>query len=274
MSTFQKLALGGGGVKGVLHIGALQELAKHQPLVFPQGVYGSSIGAVIGTYVAFGLPVNDQMVHLTKKYLAISKILPETSIQDMAKVFSNKGLFDMSVFESSLTQMFLEAGLDIRKKVIGDANMPLYIITSNITKGVPTILSKNVPVLDALKCSCCLPGLFRPQELYGQLYLDGGLFTPCISVHAPDALCITLKKPSRTSMSIKNLPKVSPLTYIHELYDMSMNYIHDIQKTENTLSLKYPKLHTESDLEDFDIEHILEYSRKSMRDFLGSKGRF
>jgi NTE family protein len=171
MSVFQKLALGGGGVKGVLHIGALQELAKHQPLVFPQGIYGSSIGAVIGTYVAFGLPVNDDMVRLTKKYLSLSSILPKTSVETISNIFSSKGLFDMSVFESSVTQMFLEAGLDIRGKVIGDANMPLYIVTSNITKGIPSILSKNIPVLDALKCSCCLPGLFRPQELYGQLLL-------------------------------------------------------------------------------------------------------
>jgi patatin-like phospholipase/acyl hydrolase len=69
MSPFQKLALGGGGVKGILHIGALQELSKHQPLIFPEGVYGSSIGAVIGTYVAFGLPIDEKMYpeHPSKK---------------------------------------------------------------------------------------------------------------------------------------------------------------------------------------------------------------
>ena len=117
MSSFQKLALGGGGVKGVLHIGALQELSKHQPLMFPNGVYGSSIGAVIGTYVAFGLPIDDKMIHLTKKYLSISKIVPQISVQDMSKVFSSKGLFTMDLFEQCITNMFLEAGLDIRGKV-------------------------------------------------------------------------------------------------------------------------------------------------------------
>ena len=240
--------------------------------MFPNGVYGSSIGAVIGTYVAFGLPIDDKMIHLTKKYLSISKIVPQISVQDMSKVFSSKGLFTMDLFEQCITNMFLEAGLDIRGKVLSDAKMPLYIVASNITKGVPAILSKNVSVLDALKCSCCLPGLFRPQELYGQLYVDGGVFTPCVSIHASDGLCITLKKPQRTRISPKSLHRVNPLTYIHELYDMSMNYIHEIQKTENTLSLMYPNLHTESNLDELDVDAILEHSRSSMRNFLASKG--
>ena len=65
---FYRLALGGGGAKGILHIGALQELSKFQPLYFQNGIYGSSIGSIIATYVAFGLPI-DNMVPLLKKYL-------------------------------------------------------------------------------------------------------------------------------------------------------------------------------------------------------------
>lgn len=271
LPLFKKLALGGGGVKGILHIGALQELSNHQPLVFPEGVYGSSIGSIFATYIAFGLPMNDTVIELTKKYLSISNIIPDVSIQEISNVFASKGLFTMDIFETAITNLFLEAGLDIRNKVLGDAKMPLYIISSNITKGIPTIFSKNVPILTALKCSCCIPGLFRPQEVYGQLYLDGGLFTPCISIHAQDGLCISLTKPSRISMKPKTLRKISPLTYIHQLYDMTMDFIHDIQKTENTLSLRYPNLHTESNLNDFNINDILEYSRNSMRDFLRSK---
>ena len=168
MSVFRKLALGGGGVKGILHIGALQELSKHQPLEFPDGIYGSSIGSVIATYVAFGLPF-EKSLELTRKYLGMSKILPDASIQEVTNVFSNKGIFSMNIFEQAIVNMFAEVGLDIRSKVIGDAKMPLFIVASNITRGVPTIFTNQVPVLDALKCSCCLPGLFHPQELYGQL---------------------------------------------------------------------------------------------------------
>jgi len=272
MSVFRKLALGGGGVKGILHIGALQELSTQQPLVFPDGIYGSSIGSIIATYIAFGLPF-DRTTELTKKYLGLNKIIPTSSVQDMAQVFSNKGLFSMDLFEKAIIEMFLEAGLDIRNKTIGDAKMPLYIVASNITRGVPSLLTNKVPIVDALKCSCCLPGLFHPQELYGQIYIDGGIFTPCISVHAPDALCLTLKKPNKIKIKLSNIQYISPLTYMRSIYDMSMNFIHDSYKTENTLCLMYPNLQTESNLDDFDINDILKHSKNSMRNFLNSKSR-
>jgi len=268
MSVFRKLALGGGGVKGILHIGALQELSKYQPLEFPEGIYGSSIGSVIATYIAFGLPF-ERSLELTQKYLGMSKILPDASIQEVSKVFSNKGIFSMNIFEQAIVNMFAEVGLDIRSKVIGDAKMPLFIVASNITRGIPTIFTKQVPVLDALKCSCCLPGLFHPQELYGQLYLDGGLFTPCIATHAPDALCILLKNPIRVRLTPKNIKFISPTTYLRSIYDMSNRN----NTSENIVSLMYPKLYTESNLENFDVNDIMNHAQTLMRDFLRSKGR-
>lgn len=38
IEMFPAIALGGGGVRGFLLVGALQNLAKHQPLEFPQGI--------------------------------------------------------------------------------------------------------------------------------------------------------------------------------------------------------------------------------------------
>ena len=45
-------------MKGIMYIGALRELSRHQELVFPDGVYGVSVGAIVGTYIAFGLPLD------------------------------------------------------------------------------------------------------------------------------------------------------------------------------------------------------------------------
>ena len=165
---FRRLALGGGGVKGVLHVGALQELAKHQPLHFPDGVYGSSIGSILAAYIAFGLPV-DQMIPSVRKYLKMEAVVPSPSFNHLVNSFSTKGIFTMDMFETALKNMFSEFGIDISNKKLQDANMPLYIVASNITKRTPAILSGNVPVVDALKCSCCIPALFKPQQLYGRV---------------------------------------------------------------------------------------------------------
>jgi NTE family protein len=165
-----------------MYIGALRELSRHQDLVFPDGVYGVSVGAIVGTYIAFGLPLDLGIEEAFK----ISSFIPEPDYSKLPEMISMKGVFPMDVLETNLINMFLTKGVDLRTKVIGDAKMPLYILASNLTKGKPTIFSKNVPILDALKCSCCIPGVFRPQILYNQVYVDGDLFVPSVDKCIPD----------------------------------------------------------------------------------------
>lgn len=268
--VFRRLALGGGGAKGILHIGALQELAKRQPLDFPNGVYGSSIGSILATYIAFGLPI-DNTVPLLKKYLVLEKIAPKPNFTQMAKSLSTKGMYDMDSFETLLIEFFQEAGIDIRNKKIVDAKMPLHIVSSNITKGIPTIFSSDVPIISALRCSCCVPGIFRPQSLYGQLYVDGDMFTPAISKLVPkddSTLILNLKKQSPKIMTPQNIEDISPLEYIGNLYLMTMTQFYNAQKDNSAVSLFHPKLHSTSPIEEINIEEILETARIQLRRFL------
>lgn len=269
---FRKLGLGGGGIKGILHIGALQELSKHQPLIFPDGIYGISIGSIIATYISFGLPLDDRITVLLNKYLSIEKIVPKLSFKDVSNAFSSKGLYSMNTFESSLVSMFSEAGLDIRTKTLGHASMPLYIIASNITKGTPTIFSKNVLLIDAIKCSCCIPAIFKPQELYGQLYVDGDLFVPSLSSIVKDGLVFLLEKKTSICITPKSIEKMNPLQYIRDLYIMSMNRVRQHEKTDLTVSLEYKNLRSDSDLADFNIEDVLSSGEKQLYNFLRTKG--
>jgi hypothetical protein len=269
--VFRKLGLGGGGVKGILHLGALRELAKRQPLVFPDGIYGCSVGAVIATYLSFNLPIDDSVVSLTKKYLSFDRITPKLTFQDVTNVLSAKGIFGMDLFEQNIIDMFNEVGVDIRTKTIGDAHQPLYIIASNLTKGVPTIFTKDVPILDALRCSCCIPGVFKPQILYNQLYVDGGIFVPCVSWIQPDALTFSLMKNQKTKLTPSQIEELSPMDYMRGMYSMSMNIFMEFHKNDMTVWLHYPGLMAESDLADFDVEDILEKGAESLRGFLIAK---
>ena len=274
MAMFRKLGLGGGGIKGILHIGALRELSRHQPLQFDDGIYGCSVGSVIATYLAFNLPMDDKAVDLTKKYLTFDKLLPKPSFNDLRNALSEKGLFSMDIFETQIIEMFSEAGIQIKDKKIGDALQPLHIIASNITKGVPTIFTKDVPILDALKCSCCIPGVFKPQNLYGQLYVDGGLLVPCISWLHPDALVFSLTKQTISKITPDSIGAITPLDYMKNMYAMSINHFMLTHKTDTIVNLSYPGLHSDSDLEEFDISDILKSSELLMRGFLASKGLF
>jgi hypothetical protein len=272
MIRFTKLGLGGGGIKGILHIGALRELSKYQSLQFDDGIYGCSVGSVIATYLAFNLPMDDKAVELTKKYLSFDKLLPKPSFNDLRNAMSEKGLFTMDLFETQITEMFLEAGVDLTNKKIGDTFQPLHIVASNITKGVPAVFTKDVPILDALKCSCSIPGVFKPQNLYGQLYVDGGLLVPCISWIQPDALVLSLTKQSLSKITPETIGSITPLDYMKNMYAMSINHFMLTHKTNTIVTLSYPGLHSDSDLEELDIPDILETSGTSMRGFLVSQG--
>lgn len=269
---FRKLGLGAGGIKGILHIGALRELQKYQALQFPDGIYGCSVGSVIATYLSFNLPMDDKAVYLTKKYLSFDRIIPKPSFNDIRNAFSEKGMFNMDMFEESMVNMFSEAGVDIKDKRIGDSQQPLYIIASNITKGVPTVFAKDVSILDALKCSCCLPGVFKPQKLRGDLYIDGGVLVPCISWIQPDALVFSLTKQVISDINPSTLPLMSPLDYMKNIYAMAVNHFMESHKNGLIVSLSYPELHSDSDLEEFDTDDILDTGAILTRRFLTSKG--
>jgi len=271
---FKKLALSGGGIKGILHVGALLELSKHQKLDFPEGIYGSSIGAVVATYIAFGLPLNDKLIQLISDKFYVQNVVPSLGFKDLSSAFSQKGIFSMDLLEKSLCEIFQEFEIDIKTKKIKDSKMPLKIIASNITKGVPTIFTGDVFVIDALKCSCCLPGIFRPQELYGQIYVDGDIFTPCIGALEKDILEFSLKTHLPDKITPSSLENLHVLSYFRQVLNMVYTNFVKTQRSEWCVTLSYPGLMADSNLEDFDVEHVLQHSKQSLRTFLISKGLF
>ena len=269
---FRTLGLGGGGIKGILYIGALRELQKHQELYFPDGVYGSSVGAILATYLAFGLALDMDAGQIFRT----SSFIPEPDYSKLPEMISLKGVFTMDTLEKTLISIFMQKGVDIRTKVIGDAKMPLYIFASNLTKGKPTIFTKNVPVLEALKCSCCIPGIFRPQVLYDQVYVDGDLFVPSVDKFIPDtsnALCLSLKKHAKDVQSFlpSTIEPMSPLTYVHDMYTLvTLNFFQQVKKP-CTLQLSYPNLTSTGDLSKFDIDDIFRTGSTALSRFLSSK---
>jgi len=271
---FRKLVLSGGGSKGVLHIGALLELSKHQPLVFPKGVYGSSIGSVVATYVAFGLSM-ENAPNLIQKHLSFQSILPTFDFASVASAFSTKGVGTMDLFEKQILSLFDEAGLDIRTKTISEATMPLYIVASNLTDGVPSVFSNKVPVLDALKASCCIPGAFRPYELYGKAYIDGDILLPSIAnLIKPveeDTLIFILPKRRRHTLTPRRIESMSPVDYISEIHTLKMRVGQMVSNTPQTVFLRYPDLDSSSDLSQFNVPDILLSAGLQVNRFLGSE---
>jgi hypothetical protein len=212
---------------------------------------------------------------LIQKYLSFEAILPTFDFQSVATAFSAKGVGGMESFEKQVLALFDDVGLDIRTKTMAEASMPLYIVASNLTDGVPSLFSDKIPVLDAVKASCCFPGAFRPYELYGKAYIDGDILLPSISCIVPkieeDTLILVLPKRRQCILTPRRIETMSPVDYVSEIHTLRMRAGQMFHNNSQTVSLSYPKLESSSDLSQMDISNILLSAGTQLRVFLGTQ---
>jgi predicted acylesterase/phospholipase RssA len=276
---YKILALGGGGTKGVLHLGAMKELESrvgNLSLHFSKGVYGCSVGSIIATGIAFGLSV-EQMIRMTKKYMSMSNITGKIDLSSVTSMVRHKGLFSMDTFTTQIHDAFLSEGIDIKNKVLGEANIPLRIVASNLTKGVPTIFEKNVDILTALRASCCIPFLFQPQIIYNNLYVDGGILNIVLFKVIPPAdrnttLLLALVQ-SHARVTPSNINTISHPDYLFRLYKSFMLNEYNEWNHPNILKLIYPSVNGLTDVPDHVKEDMILTGQHLMRTFLLSKSR-
>ena len=149
------LALGGGAALGGAHIGVLRAIEELGLKI--SYVSGNSIGAVVASLYAFG-----------KTSQEIEEIAMEMHWMDVSNFSISKyGLFN----NKKLGDKIIEA---IGDREFMEAEIPLYIVASNLNTGKKIIL-KEGNVAKAVMASAAIPGIFRPVEMDGRLLVDGGI---------------------------------------------------------------------------------------------------
>jgi hypothetical protein len=215
---FRSIALGGGGVRGGLMIGGLSALQKYQTLEFPDGIYGCSAGALIATAIAYKIPLS-AIKHMFETEFNLSTILPSINLTSISSFTQEKGLFSMDAFTNTILKAFDSQGIDLRNAVIADSPQKLFILASNLTTRKSTWLTGSVPIMDALRCSSCLPFVFHPQLLYNNLYIDGGFHTHAIHEVVPaDCLVFHISR-SELAIPPERLKKMTLGEYSATLYE-------------------------------------------------------
>lgn len=206
--------MGGGGTRGGLHIGALRAIQEIQgDLEFPDGIYGASVGGILATAVAFRVNLR-QLRAVYDKYFTLSSFLPSASVSHVLTVFDRRGFFPMDSLINLVLKVFDECGVNLRGKRICDAPQKLYLISSNMTTGITTLLTGKVPILDAIRCTAAIPLVFEPQVLYGQVYLDPAVHLRCIrSVVPEDALVIHISGKCGVITPKSSLPEILYAAY-------------------------------------------------------------
>jgi predicted acylesterase/phospholipase RssA len=84
------------------------------------------------------------------------------------------------MLEKALLTSFGRFGIDISNKMIADTPQKLWIVAANLTRKNTSLLTGQIPLMAAIKASSCIPGVYQPQIINNNVFLDGGVKCDCI----------------------------------------------------------------------------------------------
>jgi NTE family protein len=162
------LVLGGGGMKGLAHVGAWRAVLETQVRV--DEVIGTSIGALVGACICGGLSHS----RLTE----LARSLRKTDIVTLnrwALLFN--GIRQPEVFRGEVFRSYVKSVLPVQQ--FDELTLPLSLNAVDLESGEEVWFGaggRNEPALaDAIYASCALPVFYAPAEIDGRRYVDGGI---------------------------------------------------------------------------------------------------
>ena len=160
------IALGSGSARGWAHIGVIQELAKIG--IIPEVVAGSSIGAIVGAAYA-----SNQLDKLD----SCARSLTWKEIFNYIDISIMGGGFFQGEKLLALVRTYIE------EDSIESLPRQFGMVATELDTG-REIWFQDGSIIDALRASIALPGMFTPVKINDRWLVDGGLSNP-----VPVSLC-------------------------------------------------------------------------------------
>ena len=151
-------ALGGGAARGLAHIGVLKVLEEHN--IFPDIITGTSIGALIGALYAGGIKIGDieqfaLRLDFKRLVLLADMTLPLSGLIGGKRV--------ISLLKSILADL-----------TFSQLKYDFACVATDIKTGEQVVLREG-SLIEAVRASISLPGIFTPVSIKGRYLVDGGL---------------------------------------------------------------------------------------------------
>lgn len=161
MSRSVNLVLGSGGAKGLAHIGVIHELLAQDYRIC--SVTGCSMGALVGGfYVAGELDNYENWVRQLTRW-DVLRFLDITM-----------GSFNGVMKGDKIMEKLSEWIGDIN---IEDLDIPFTAVAADINSR-KEVWIRNGSLVDAIRASVSMPGLFTPQLIKNRILVDGGILNP------------------------------------------------------------------------------------------------
>jgi len=162
------LALGSGSARGWAHIGVIRAIEERG--IKPEVVCGTSIGALVGAAYAAG-----ELERLERwvSGLGWGDVLKLVDVTWRGGLIRGQRLFDF--FRSHFADRNIES-----------LGLTYAAVATELSTGREVWLREG-SVLDAVRASIAIPGIFAPMSRGGEMLVDGGLVNP-----VPVTLCRAL----------------------------------------------------------------------------------
>ncbi|MBE9549504.1 MAG: patatin-like phospholipase family protein [Proteobacteria bacterium] len=183
------LALGGGGARGISHIGVLRALEEHNIPI--DCIVGTSMGSIIGGLYASGKTPDEieQIVGNMDWGFALSDGTTRDNkpirVKERQLKIAHAGRLGVSGDALGLPLAVL-SGQNLNK-VLAQINqenlairnfdnfpLPFRAVATDLATGGEYVISKG-SISEAMRASMSVPGLLEPVELDGRLLVDGGM---------------------------------------------------------------------------------------------------
>jgi len=153
------LALSGGGLKGLAHIGVIKVLEKNKvPISY---IAGTSAGAIIGGIYASGTPIDV----VQKRMLSLKSKNFLEFILDFAK--PQGGIVKAEKIMNVVKEL-------IKERYIENFKIGFAAVSADIQNFKEVVFDKG-DVLLAIRASIAYPGLVKPVKIKNSVLVDGGI---------------------------------------------------------------------------------------------------
>jgi NTE family protein len=162
------VVLGGGGMKGLAHVGALKALHRHG--IVPDEYVGTSVGSYIAALAAGGLsPAEMEATALS--------IRPKDILDyDWATLLFRRWRA-RSLYRGKALHDFVRRTLPVDR--FDQLPKPLYLSSVDLGSGQEVIWGlpgyREIPIHDCVVASCAIPGIYPPKKINQFYFVDGGL---------------------------------------------------------------------------------------------------
>lgn len=154
------LVLGGGGARGVSHVGVIEEFEKANIPI--DVIIGCSIGSIVGALYA------DQPN--CERLKEILQPLKKWDVLDLGLIHCRYGLVLGGAMDRFLTK-------HMNAEYFEELKIPFYAVSTDLISGECVALHCG-PIIPAVRASASVPFIFKPVVLHERILVDGGVIDP------------------------------------------------------------------------------------------------